>query len=94
MATLLLSGCATIVAPSYSPNFESIDRLKKLSLGKVAVGEVQPRDPNALVNRISLRGLDLKLKKAHLLPTLKMQFVQILLKWGYMIKHLQHSLMR
>jgi hypothetical protein len=53
---LLASGCASLTAPTYSPHYETIDRLKKIDLEKMSVGEVQPRDPNASVNKITLRG--------------------------------------
>lgn len=55
-----LSGCASLLAPNYSPDYEAIDKLKKLNLQKVALGEFQPRDPNAAVNKISLRGASLR----------------------------------
>jgi len=55
-----LSGCATLLAPNYSPDYEAIDKLKKLNLQKISVGEFQPRDPNAPVNKIGLRGASLK----------------------------------
>jgi hypothetical protein len=56
---VLLTGCAALVAPPYAADFEAVDGLKKQSLAKVTVGEVQPRDPAAPVNRISLRGASL-----------------------------------
>jgi hypothetical protein len=43
------------VAPN-SADYESIDRLKTLSLAKVAVNPVQPVDPAAPVNHLSMRG--------------------------------------
>lgn len=55
-ALAVLSGCASFVAPSYSPDYPSIDRLKGGQLDKVAVGTFQPRDPGATVNRVTLRG--------------------------------------
>ena len=57
---VFFSGCASFTASSYSPHYETIDRLKKLNIEKMAVGEVKPRDPNALVNKITLRGAALK----------------------------------
>lgn len=53
---ILVSGCASFTAPTYSPDYETIDRLKKLNIEKMSVGEVQPRDPSASVNKITLRG--------------------------------------
>lgn len=53
---LLVSGCASFTAPTYSPHYETIDRLKKIDMEKMSVGEVQPRDPSASVNQITLRG--------------------------------------
>lgn len=57
--TILISGCASLTAPTYSPHYETIDRLKKINIEKMSVGEVQPRDPNALVNKMTLRGATL-----------------------------------
>lgn len=52
-------GCTSFSAPSYSPDYQTIDTLKKNPLEKMAVGQVQPSDPNARVNKISLRGANL-----------------------------------
>jgi hypothetical protein len=60
IALLLLSGCASFVAPSYSPDYQTIDTLKKQKLNKATVDTFQPQDPNAEVNKISLRGSSLK----------------------------------
>jgi len=57
---LLVSGCASTNVPPYSPHYETIDRLRKLDIEKMSVGEVGPRDPDAAVNQISLRGATLK----------------------------------
>lgn len=54
--TIFASGCASFKAPAYAPDYESVDRLKTASLQKMSVGEVQPRDPGAAVNKITLRG--------------------------------------
>lgn len=56
ITAILVSGCASLTVPPYSPHYETIDRLKKMNIEKMAVGEVQPRDPNASVNKITLRG--------------------------------------
>jgi len=53
---LLVSGCASVNVPPYSPHYETIDRLKKLDIEKMSVGEVGPRDPDAAVNQITIRG--------------------------------------
>ena len=55
-----LLGCATLLAPTYSPDYQTIDKLKKLNIQKLAIGDFQPKDPNATVNKISLRGSSLK----------------------------------
>lgn len=60
IAISTLSGCASLLAPNYSPDYESIDKLKKLNLQKMSVGEFQPRDPNSPINKIGLRGSSLK----------------------------------
>lgn len=59
LLAIVLSGCAALVAPPYSPHFETLDALKKQPIDKLAVGEVQPTDPAAKVNRITLRGSSL-----------------------------------
>lgn len=56
---VLTTGCASLVTPTYSPDYPSLDRLKAGQLGKVAVGTFQPRDPQAPVNKITLRGSSL-----------------------------------
>lgn len=56
---VLTTGCASLVAPTYSPDYPSLDRLKAGQLEKVAVGTFQPQDPQAPVNKITLRGSSL-----------------------------------
>jgi len=56
----VIPGCATLQAPNYSADYETLDNLKKLNLEKLAVGNFQPTDPNAPVNKISLRGSSMK----------------------------------
>ena len=57
--TLLAAGC-TLVAPSYTPDYSSLDTLKRQHLSKLAVGPFEPKDPGAGVNSIGLRGSALK----------------------------------
>lgn len=56
-----LTGCQSFVAPPYSPDYTALDRLKATRtaqpLQKVSLGNFQPTDPNAPVNRISLRAV-------------------------------------
>ena len=56
--SLLLSACATVTAPGYTSKYELLDsmRLKNVALEKIGVNEVQPTDPKAKVNKITLRG--------------------------------------
>lgn len=58
----LVAGCMSLTVPPYSPSYEFIDGLKGKSLEKIAVGEVQPRDPNSPVNKITLRGSSLSVQ--------------------------------
>lgn len=58
-AAAALSGCASFVAPAYSPDYPTLDRLKASATEKVAVGTFQPRAADAPVNRITLRGAPL-----------------------------------
>ncbi|HOY70060.1 MAG TPA: hypothetical protein PL131_05270 [Methylotenera sp.] len=58
--TTNLIGCASLSAPPYSPDYQTLDKLKTLNIQKMALGEFQPRDPAASVNKISLRGSSLK----------------------------------
>lgn len=60
LTSMELSGCATFVASNYSPSYETIDQVKKVNADRFAVGTVQPTDPAAKVNSISLRGSSLK----------------------------------
>ena len=55
----LASGCAQLVVPNYSADFSAVDALKRAPLQKASVGTVQPVDPAAKVNRLSLRGAGL-----------------------------------
>jgi hypothetical protein len=59
IAVAALSGCASFVAPGYSPDYPSIDRMKTSQFGPVAVDTFQPQKPDAPVNRITLRGTPL-----------------------------------
>lgn len=59
---IFLSGCSTL-APNYSPDFSAIDGLRNAKLQKMNVGEFQPRDPNAKVNKISIRAANLLAKE-------------------------------
>jgi len=56
----LVASCMswTYKVPPYSPNYEFIDGLKGRSVEKIAVGEVQPRDPNSPVNKITHRVIE------------------------------------
>lgn len=54
-----LTGCAGFVAGPYNPDYATLDELKAARPGKVQVAEVQPTDPAAPVNRITLRGSSL-----------------------------------
>lgn len=56
---VLTTGCASFVAPTYSPDYPTLDRLKTGQLDKVTVGTFQPQDPQAPVNKITLRGASL-----------------------------------
>jgi len=56
VAAVLLSGCGTFVVPAYSPDYPTLDRLKTRSLQRLALGTVEPRDPAAAVNVLTLRG--------------------------------------
>jgi len=51
----LATGCAQLGAPPYAADYEALDRLEAHSPGKVAVGKVQPTDPNDTVNALRLR---------------------------------------
>jgi len=54
-----LSGCASFVTPEYSADYAAVDALKRQSLKPASVGKVQPEDPGAKVNNITLRGTKL-----------------------------------
>ena len=52
---LLTTGC-TIMAPSYMPDYTALDSLKRQKVSKMAIAQVEPKDPTAKVNNITLRG--------------------------------------
>jgi hypothetical protein len=58
----LISGCS-LEPPVYTTDYETINRLKNISMDKVAIGDVQPKDPTASVNKISLRAATLAPKR-------------------------------
>ena len=60
LVSMQLFGCATFVAPNYSPDYEAVDQARKTKAEHFSVGIVQPTDPDAKVNTISLRGSSLK----------------------------------
>jgi len=53
---IFATGCAQLVAPPYSSDYEALDRLKKAPLRPATVAAVQPTDPKHAVNNLSLRG--------------------------------------
>lgn len=59
LAVAVFSGCSTLAPPPYSADYQVLDQLKKQPLDKVAVGTVQPRNPDSPVNKISLRAASL-----------------------------------
>lgn len=67
----LLGGCASFEAPSYSPDYQSIDVLKAKSLNTLSLGEFSPLDSKASVNRISLRAASFKAKQGTFTEYLK-----------------------
>jgi hypothetical protein len=59
-AALLATGCAQFMAPPYSADYTSLDRLKTTQPEKTSVATFQPTDPNHEVNNLTLRGARLK----------------------------------
>jgi len=53
----LICGC-TLMAPGYTPDYSVLDSLKRQKLTKIAVEPVSPKDADATVNKISLRGIN------------------------------------
>lgn len=64
---IVVTGCASLVTPTYSPDYPSIDRLKTGQLGKVAAGTFQPRDPQAPVNKMRVESRLSSKKAAHVM---------------------------
>lgn len=60
VAALLGAGCAQLRAGPYQPNYDAVDQLRRNQPAKVSVADVQPRDPKAAVNQITLRGSGMK----------------------------------
>ena len=58
-ALAVFSGCSTLAPPPYSADYKALDQLKPQVAEKVAVGTFQPRNPDAPVNKISLRAANL-----------------------------------
>jgi len=54
---VLLSGCATMNAPEYQPDFEMINTLKDIPLEKMRVGGFVSANPG--VDKVSVRGIGL-----------------------------------
>ena len=50
-ATLLATGCAQLMAPSYSSDYASLDRLKTTRPEKTSVAPFQPTDPTLVYSR-------------------------------------------
>lgn len=64
ISVLLLTGCASLVAPPYSSDYATLDKVKKeRGLKAVSLSDFQPIDPNAVVNKIGLRGSSLRAKE-------------------------------
>ena len=63
LCAFLLGGCASFEAPSYSPDYKTIDNLKSKSLQSLSLGEFMPMSLQAKVNKISLRAAGLKAKQ-------------------------------
>ncbi|MDI3381903.1 hypothetical protein ACFPPF_18765 [Xenophilus aerolatus] len=57
--SVMATGCAQLLAPPYTPDYEGMDALKRTGPDKAAVAAFQPTDPKAGVNKISLRGATL-----------------------------------
>lgn len=53
---MLTTGCATYMAPSYTPDYPALDNLKRQKVPKIAIESVEPKNPNETVNKITLRG--------------------------------------
>lgn len=83
ITSLQLSGCASLVAPSYSPSYESIDQVKKVKAVRLSVGTVLPTDPAAKVNTISLRGSSLKASDGTFAKYLENAIVSDLKEMGF-----------
>lgn len=56
---LILAGCVSIKTPTYSSDYVALDALKKYKLKKVAVNDVEPKDAEDKVNKVTLRGANL-----------------------------------
>ncbi|AEG94889.1 hypothetical protein [Ramlibacter tataouinensis] len=52
----LATGCAQFKAGPYGSDYQALDRLKASKPATVAIGAVQPTDPQHKVNNLSLRG--------------------------------------
>jgi hypothetical protein len=83
LASMQFSGCASFVAPTYSPHYEAIDQTRKVNADRIVVGTVQPTDPAADVNSISLRAASLKSASGSFAKYLEDALVSDLTEMGF-----------
>lgn len=71
LSAFLLTGCGSIQAPPYTPNYAHIDKFDSKGLDEVSLGNFQPTDKSHPVNKVSLRASSLSTSQGHFAGYLK-----------------------
>ncbi|BBB25983.1 hypothetical protein [Amphritea japonica] len=79
---LLMTGCGTLKAPAYSPDYQTLDSLKNNKLVNVSVAQVEPRDPKHEVNKIALRAMSLVAEQGSFSAYLESALIEDLSQMG------------
>jgi hypothetical protein len=79
---LVTAGCASFKAPVYSPDYQVLDSLKNKPLVSVSVAPVEPKDPEAKVNKISLRAASLSTEQGTFSAYFEQSMIQDLTEMG------------
>lgn len=82
LLTFITAGCASFKAPAYSPDYTVLDSLKNKQLISVSVAPVEPQEPEAKVNTISLRAASLSAEQGTFSAYLEQSMIQDLTSMG------------
>ncbi|MBN0986642.1 hypothetical protein [Amphritea pacifica] len=82
LLTLVTAGCGALKSPAYSPDYQVLDNLKNKQLLNVSVAPVEPTDPEAKVNKISLRAASLTTDQGTFSAYFEQSMIQDLTEMG------------